>query len=178
MLSNFDLEQLAKKYDVKLNAVSSKDTIPHPLENGWYIINLQNLGEGSGTHWVSLLYDKNESVYFDSFGVIYPLDVACSVKHTLKPETYIPPQELKNAIRIYNQKQIQHLTNDNNCGLYCISLMCFFKQCGDYMLNESKLRCFQNMFSINTQDNQYILRNFLSSYYNNDRHNKKLVNDN
>ena len=40
------------------------------LKNGAYIINLDEYAN-IGTHWIALFCEKNEIVYFDSFGVEY-----------------------------------------------------------------------------------------------------------
>ena len=42
---------------------------PHPLiKGGAYVINLDEYADGD-THWIALVCNRNEIVYFDSFGV-------------------------------------------------------------------------------------------------------------
>ena len=42
---------------------------PHPLiKGGAYVINLDEYADGD-THWIALVWNRNEIVYFDSFGV-------------------------------------------------------------------------------------------------------------
>ena len=48
--------------------------------DGEYVINLDDK-KGKGTHWFSLFIDKNEIVYFDSFGIEYiPQEVLSKIK--------------------------------------------------------------------------------------------------
>lgn len=165
MLSNLDLENLANDvYEVDLNEVTSKDALPFQLEKGWYIANMQNQDEGNGSHWVCFLYDGLESVYFDSYGVDPPMDILSRVAHNNRPNEILLPQEVQNAIHIINKKQIQALLGDDNCGLYCIGIICFFSQFNN-VENSKKLKMFQNIFSRDTRLNQYILKNFLKDFY-------------
>ena len=167
MLSNFDLERLAKVYKVKLNGVFSKDTLPERMDEGWFIINLQNLGDGPGTHWVCYYHEvpegtsrgqvpegtsrgqpliRNESVYFDSMGVVPPIVI----------------NEKLNLGDVINKQQIQPLMNDDNCGLYCIGIMCFFKN-NPTSTNSSNLKFYQSLFSkTDLPSNQYRLKIYLS----------------
>lgn len=149
MLSNFDLERLAKKYRLQLNGVFSKDTLPNKLQQGWYIINLQNLGDGQGTHWTCYYHEpitKEQSVYFDSMGCVPPLVI----------------EDELNLGDVVNRQQIQPLLNDDNCGLYCIGLMCFFKA-NPSSSNKNNLKSYQSLFSkTDLSSNQYRLKDFLS----------------
>ena len=52
----------------KLNGVFSRNNLPLKIKNGAYIINLDGYAD-VGTHWIALFYNRNETVYFDSFGV-------------------------------------------------------------------------------------------------------------
>ena len=57
------------------------------IKDGSYVINLDEYAD-VGTHWIALFCNKNEIVYFDSFGV----------EHF--------PEEIKEFIRNKTQKQI------------------------------------------------------------------------
>jgi hypothetical protein len=150
MLSNFDLEKLGDVYDIKINGVYAKDKIPENANEGWYIINMQNLNDGNGTHWITFLKEKNKkSVYIDSYGIIPPLEIINSL----------------NDNYIYNDTQIQALHNDDNCGLYCISAICFWK-IQSKKDNENILKQYKSLFSKETKNNKYILKDFLNKYYN------------
>ena len=54
------------KYEFKFNGVYSKDNLPK-VKDGAYIVNLGDK-QSKGTHWISLLIEKNTAVYFDYFG--------------------------------------------------------------------------------------------------------------
>ena len=50
MINNFDLERMAKSYNIELTGVYMKDQLDKlPINDGNYIINLDNL-QGQGTH--------------------------------------------------------------------------------------------------------------------------------
>jgi hypothetical protein len=77
--------------------------IPKGFKN--VIINLSD-DPRSGTHWTCCRILKDKILYFDSFGLIYPLEL----------EEYAK----KNNKKIYyNIKQIQSLDN-GYCGQYCL----------------------------------------------------------
>jgi len=48
-ISNFELEDFTKKHAIKLNGIFSKDDLPKPLPNGFYIVNLAD-ESSPGTH--------------------------------------------------------------------------------------------------------------------------------
>ena len=91
-----------------------------------YVINL-NDKNSKGTHWVSLIIDRNLAVCFDSFGIEYI------------------PQEVLNKIR---DKSITHnifRIQDNEsimCGFYCIAFI-------EYMIAGKTLLDYTNLFSPN-----------------------------
>ena len=51
-LSNFDLQDLALKYNLPLIGVYSKDELPKKIQVGSYYVNMQDSTEGNGTHWI------------------------------------------------------------------------------------------------------------------------------
>ena len=79
------------------------------IEDGAYVINLDEYAD-VGTHWIALFCNRNEIVYFDSFGV----------EHV--------PEEIKEFIGnkniIVNILQVQ-ATNSVMCGYYCIGFIYF-----------------------------------------------------
>ena len=78
MLTNFDLEKIAKNYDVKLIGIHSKNQLDNlPIEDGNNIIILD---DNDGSHWCGLFLSKNEAIYFDSFGCAPPQNVISFVK--------------------------------------------------------------------------------------------------
>ena len=66
-LTNFEIQ---KYYDneSRFKGVLSRDNLPKEIKDGAYAINLDEHAD-TGTHWISLFYNKNKIVYFDSFGV-------------------------------------------------------------------------------------------------------------
>jgi hypothetical protein len=68
-LSNFEIMDLIKdiNLDYHFGGVYSKNQLPKELmRNQFYIVNLQDHDEGSGTHWTVFYYNPPlTSVYFD-----------------------------------------------------------------------------------------------------------------
>ena len=95
------------------------------IKDGAYIINLDEYAN-LGTHWIALFWNRNEIVYFDSFGVAYL------------------PEEVKEFIGNKNIKAniFQVQANDSvMCDYFCIGFI-------DFMLAGKKLRTdFTNLFS-------------------------------
>ena len=48
--------------------VYSSKNLPKKIKDGAYVINLDEYAD-VGTHWIALFCNRNEIVYFDSFGV-------------------------------------------------------------------------------------------------------------
>lgn len=123
-LSNVDLEIIAKKYDIPLDTVVSKDllsTLPFK-EN--IIINLQDLynddnSTNGGSHWIALSYNNkyNTFIYFDSYGMRMPTDVLNYVYRCKSRGIYKSRTRL-----IYNTTQIQRITT-TTCGWYCLAFL-------------------------------------------------------
>ena len=144
--SNFDLEDLAQKYNLPLVGVYSKDELPKKIQVGSYIINLQDSTEGCGSHWCLIkIFDKKNALYFDSFGQPLPLEVL----HFLRQYKPVP----------YSNRQIQNI-DSSRCGLYCIA-------CDRYMSTIKRRNMleqfddFLNMFTGDTKKNDAILVDYL-----------------
>ena len=93
--------------------------MPKTIKDGAYVINLDEYAD-VGTHWIALFCNRNEIVYFDSFGV----------EHI--------PEEIKEFIGNKNIKANIFRVQAND------SVMCGFI---DFMLAGKKLTNFTNMFS-------------------------------
>ena len=92
------------------------------IKNQAYVISLDEYAD-VGTHWIVLFCNKNEIVYFDSFGV----------EHA--------PQEIKEFIGNKNIKANIFRVQANNsvmCGCFCIGFI-------DFMLAGKKLTDFTNL---------------------------------
>ena len=56
------------KNESRFNGVFSRSNLPKKIKDGAYVINLDESAD-VGTHWIALFCNRNETVYFDSFGV-------------------------------------------------------------------------------------------------------------
>ena len=90
---------------------------------GTYVINLDEYAD-VGTHWIALISNRNEIVYFESFGV----------EHV--PEEII--EFIRNKNIIANIFRVQ-ANNSVMCGYFCIGFI-------DFMLAGKKLTDFTNVF--------------------------------
>jgi hypothetical protein len=150
MLSNVDLEELAKHYKLPLVKVVMKDELGNKLKNGNYIINLQSSFQGDGTHWTALKVQSKKAIFFDSFGVF-------------------PSEEIKNFVLLrkgmtlgFNHKDIQDMKSEN-CGYFCLAFLLFLKHSKKNIFDATNQ--FTNNFSDDTTRNDSILKLF----FNNDR---------
>ena len=66
-LTNFEIQ---KYYQNKLrfNGVFTINNLPKKIKDGAYVTNLDEYAD-IDTHWIPLFCNRNEIVYFDSFGV-------------------------------------------------------------------------------------------------------------
>jgi hypothetical protein len=143
-LSNFELIDIIKdmKLDYHFGGVYSKDLLPKDLiRDKFYIVNLQDHDEGSGTHWTVFYYNKPlTSIYFDSYGFIAPLDV----QDRIKPY-------------IYNDAEIQDF-NASSCGYFCIAFIKFLHNKDN---KQEAYKTFLKLFKLQTLKNDKILHNLL-----------------
>lgn len=143
-LSNFELMDIIKdmKLDYHFGGVFSKDQLPKELiREKFYIVNLQDHDEGSGTHWTVFYYNKPlTSIYFDSYGFIAPLDV----ENSIKPY-------------IYNNAEIQDF-DSSACGYFCIAFIKFLHNKDN---KQEAYKTFLKLFKQQTVKNDKILHNML-----------------
>ena len=66
-LTNFEIQKYYKN-EPRFNGVFSRNNLPKKIKDGAYIISLDEYTD-VGTHWIALFCNKNEVVYFDSFGI-------------------------------------------------------------------------------------------------------------
>ena len=52
MITNFDLEKLARFYKLPLVSICMKNELPPEPKEGCYIVNMQSSSAGNGTHWL------------------------------------------------------------------------------------------------------------------------------
>jgi hypothetical protein len=165
MLTNFQLEDLAKRMNFPLEAVCFKDEIPKLKFNKSYIINLENAEDeegnpNQGSHWVCMQVnkypnDKIEGIFFDPYGVSPPEEVKRKYKELTGLKTQIP----------YTSKDVQSLMADC-CGFYCSAFLHFINSSihrkKDLYLDANT---FMEMYddlnvSIDFKKNEWVLKNF------------------
>ena len=66
-LTNFEIQKHYQN-EPRFNSAFSRNNLLLKIKDGAYIINLDEYADVS-THWIALFCNKNEIVYFDSFGV-------------------------------------------------------------------------------------------------------------
>ena len=66
-LTNFEIQKYYRK-EPRFNGVFSRDNLPNKVKDGAFVINLDEYAHVD-THWIALFCNRNENVYFDSFGV-------------------------------------------------------------------------------------------------------------
>ena len=158
-LTNFDLHRLCKRMDLPIVGVFSKDELePIPHQIGTYYINMSDAHE-AGTHFVcfKIVCDEDrdnykgkknkekvcEAIYFDSFGIDMPIEVANYLKN-FRPIAY-------------SNRHIQNIHSDV-CGWYCLLF--------DYALEHKQMDSsyvedyerFLNNWSDNTITNTKLLK--------------------
>ena len=122
-LTNYEIQKYYQN-EPRLNGVFSRNNLHKNIKDGAYVINFHEY-EAVGTHWVALFCNRNEIVYFDSFGV----------EHV--------PEEIKEFIRNKNTKANIFRVQENNsimCGYFCIGFI-------DFMFAGKKLTDYTNLFS-------------------------------
>ena len=122
-LTNFEIQKYYK-IEPRFNGVFSRNNLPKKIKDGAYVINLDEYAD-VGTHWIALFCNRNEIVYFDSFGV----------EHV--------PEEIKEFVGnkniIANIFRVQ-ANNSVMCGYFCIGFI-------DFMLAGKKLNDFASLCS-------------------------------
>jgi hypothetical protein len=163
MLSDTQIENLAKRMDIPLAGVFFKDELPKKLQlNRGYIINMSNAfdeegKENEGTHFVALQLrtypNKTIGLYFDPFGVPQPKEVSDAVIRTIG-------HDIPNTT-----KDIQSLMN-GACGYYCLAWL-HFTMASHYRAKElfHDTTIFLDLFddlnsSVDFKKNEWILKNF------------------
>ena len=122
-LKNFEIQKYYQN-EPRFNGVFSRNNLPEKIKDGAYVINLDEYVD-VGTHWIALFCNRNEIVYFDSFGV----------EHV--------PEEIKEFIGNKNIKANIFRVQENDsimCGYFCIGFI-------DFMLAGKKLTDYTSLFS-------------------------------
>ena len=102
----------------------SRNNLPKKIKDGTYVINLDEYAH-VGTHWIALFCNRNEIVYFDSFGVEHvPKDI----------KEFIGNKNIKgNIFRVQANDSVMS-------GYFCIGFI-------DFVLAGKTFTDFTNLFS-------------------------------
>ena len=121
-LTNVEIQKY--KNEPRFNGVFSRNNLPKIIKDGSYVINLDEYAD-VGTHRIALFCNRNEIVYFNSFGV----------EHI--------PEEIKEFIGNKNIKAniFRAQANDSvMSGYFCIGFI-------DFMLAGKKSTVYTSLFS-------------------------------
>ena len=66
-LTNFEIQKYYKN-EPRFNGIFSRNNLSKKIKDRAYVINLDDFAD-EGAHWIVLFCNRNEIVYFDSFGV-------------------------------------------------------------------------------------------------------------
>ena len=125
-LTNFEIQKYYQN-QLRLNGVFSRDSLPDEINDGAYIINLDEHSD-IGTHWAAWYVSNKDVTYCDSFGVEHiPKEIKAFLDRSLSITT--------NIFRIQAYDSIM-------CGYFCIGFI-------DFMLKEKALTDFTNPFLLN-----------------------------
>ena len=122
-LKNFEIQKYYQN-EPRFNDAFSGDNLPKKIKDGTYVINLDEYVD-VGTHWIALIFNRNEAIYFDNFGI----------EHI--------HEEIKEFVGNKNIKAIIFRVQGNHsvmCGYFCIELVHF-------MLAGKKLTDYTSLFS-------------------------------
>ena len=113
-LTNFEIHKYYQN-GPRFNCVYSRNNLLKKIKDGAYVINLDEYAD-VGTHWIALFCNRNDIVYFDSFGVENGLE---------EIEEFVRNKNIK-----ANVFQVQ-VNNSIMCGYFCIGFT-------DFMLSGKK----------------------------------------
>ena len=141
--TNFEIQTYYQNKP-RFNGVFSRDNLPKKIKDGAYVINLDEYAD-VGTHWIALFCNRNEIVYFDSFGVEH---VPEEIKKFVGNKNIIP-----NIFRVQANNSVM-------CGYLCIGFI-------NVMLAGKKLSGFTSMFSpYDFKKNDNIIRSYFRDEWN------------
>ena len=122
------------------------------LEDVAYVINLDEYGDVD-THWITLFCNRNEIVYFDSFGVEH---IPEEIKEVIDRRSLnsSPSQNKSITTNIFRVRANDSLM----CGYFCTGFL-------DFMLAGKKLIDYTNLFSLHDFKKD---DNIISPYFKNE----------
>ena len=66
-LTNFEIQRYYQN-EPRFNGVFSRNNLPKKIKDGVYVMTLDEYAD-VGPHWIALFCNRNETLYFNSFGV-------------------------------------------------------------------------------------------------------------
>ena len=129
-LTNFEIQKY--KNEPTFNGVFSMNNLPKK-QDGAYVINLDEYAD-VGKHWIALFCNRNEVVYFDSFGVEHILEEIKEFIDYCSLNSSTSQNKIKaNIFRVQANNPVVG-------GYFCIGFI-------DFMLAGKKLADYTNLFS-------------------------------
>ena len=122
-LTNFEIQKYYQN-EPRFIGVYSRNNLPEKVKDRAYVINLDEYAD-VGPHWIALFCNRNEIVYFDSFGAEH---VPGEIKEFIGNKTI-----KANIFRVQANNSIM-------CGYFCNGFI-------DFMLAGKKLTEFTCLFS-------------------------------
>ena len=99
------------------NGVFSRNNLSKKIKDGAYVLNLDEYAD-PGTYWIALFCNRNEVVYFDSFGVEH---ISEEIKEFISRPSSSPSQNKNINTNIFRVQ-----ANDSvMCGYFCIGFIDF-----------------------------------------------------
>lgn len=150
--TNRQLAEKARKLNLPLVGVYSKDELPPTPRDGYYIVNLEDETNASGvfndgSHWVGIGIEGNKAIYWDSYGIAPPVEV----QSFLTP--FIPYE--------YSTKMIQS-PRSGWCGMYQIYFIAFMTHHRQRVPNfYHRYACFLKLWSTDYNRNLDTLRRYM-----------------
>ena len=141
-LKNFEIQSYHQN-DTRFNGVYSRDNLNDKINDGAYVINLDEYSD-IGTHWIALYVNNKTVTYFDSFGVEH---ISEEIKKFINNKNVIT-----NIFRIQAYDSVM-------CRYFCIDFI-------NYMFMGKSLTDYTNLFSPYKfkKDDDIILNNFLNKF--------------
>ena len=156
-LSNYDLLDAARRFNILLNGVYSKNELPRIPPMGGYIINMENTHDSAGnplggSHWVAVWIErKGFCAYFDPFGFPPPIEI----------ENWLGRKTL-----YINNIMIQSIASEI-CGYYCIYFIYYMNRYKNVFPNlKNRLKEFIYQFDTNNhKKNRQILQEEFQKHF-------------
>ena len=115
-LTNFEIQKYDKN-EPRFNGIFSRNNLSKKIKDGAYVINLDDFAD-EGAHWIVLFCNRNEIVYFDSFGVE---NIPEEIKEFIGGPSSSSSQNINTKANIF---WVQ--ANDSvMCGYFCIWFISF-----------------------------------------------------